>query len=170
MISTMKKATIFPANNLATTVGANSFTTEAVASQPRIPIPVEEEVEYEFDQQKFEEYLSSSSKSTSPRKSKSPKLSSKRKLRWYEEVEAANEDLAPFDAEAASGEISPSNQVRSALAESSVAEGVVTLSKRARQRQRQRLAKQIAKAMESVDGIRYNTDLKNRRGGDLNNR
>ena len=75
----MKKDTIFPANNLATTVGAADLAAEIGASQPRISIPVVEEVEYEFDQQKFEEYLSSSSGSTSPRKSK--KLSSRRKNR-----------------------------------------------------------------------------------------
>ena len=164
MESTMKKVTIFPANNLATTVGAADLAVEIGASQPRISIPVVEEVEYEFDQTSFEEYLSSTG-STSPRKSKKSKFSFRRKVRWYEEVEATNEDLAPFDAKVASGEIPPvSNQVRSALANSSATEGVVTLSKRARQRQRQRLAKRFAKAMESVDGIRYNVDLKNKRG------
>ena len=75
---------IFTANNLATTVGATDLAAEIITSQPRISIPVEEEVEYEFDQAKFEEYLSSSSGSTSPRKSK--KFSSKRKARWFEEV------------------------------------------------------------------------------------
>ena len=58
--------TIFDANKLATTVGANSFTVGAVVSQPRICIPVEEVVEYEFDQLKFEEYLSSSSPDPPP--------------------------------------------------------------------------------------------------------
>ena len=103
MESIMKKDTIFPANNLATTVGAADLAAEIGASQPRISIPVVEEVEYEFDQQNFEEYLSSSSGSTSPRKSK--KFSSRRKTRWYEDVENTNEDLAPFDAKVASGEI-----------------------------------------------------------------
>ena len=42
---------------------------EIIVSQPRIRILVDEEVEYEFDQQKFEEYLSSSSsRSSAPRK------------------------------------------------------------------------------------------------------
>ena len=45
----MKKKTIFPANNLATTVGADDLANEIDASQPRIQIPVVEEVEYEFD-------------------------------------------------------------------------------------------------------------------------
>ncbi|ONK73240.1 uncharacterized protein A4U43_C04F28830 [Asparagus officinalis] len=154
---------IFPANNLATTMGATDLAAEIVASQPRISIPVEEEVEYEFDQQKFKDYLSSSSGSTSPLKSK--KLSSRRKVRWYEEVQNANEDLTPIDAKVALGEVPPtSNQVKAVLANSSAAEGVVTLSKRARQRRHQRLARQFAKAMESTDGIRYNADLKNRRG------
>ena len=133
----MKKDTIFPANNLATTVGAADLAAEIGASQPRIQIPVVEEVEYEFDQTKFEEYLSSSSRSTSPRKSKKSKFSSRRKTRWYEDVENTNEDLAPFDAKVASGEIPPiPNQVGSALANPSAAGGVMTLSKRARQRQR----------------------------------
>ena len=137
---TSMKKTIFPANNLATTVGATDLAAEIGTSQPRISIPVVEEVEYEFDQQKFEGYLSSSSGSTSPRKSK--KLSSRRKTRWFEDVENTNEDLTPLDAKAASGEIPPiPNQVGSALANPSAAGGVVTLSKRARQRQRQRLAK-----------------------------
>ena len=157
----MKKKTVFHANNLATTVGADDLANEIDASQPRIAIPVVEEVEYEFDQAKFEEYVSSSG-STSPRKSK---FSSRRKVRWYEEVEATNEDLAPFDAKVPSGEIPPiPNQVGAALANPSAAEGMVTLSKRARQRQRQRFTKQFAKAMESVGGIHYNADLKNKRG------
>ena len=101
-----------------------------------------EEVEYEFDQQKYEEYVSSSG-STSPRKSKKfQKFSSRRKVRWCEEVEATNDNLTPIDAEVASGEVpSASKQVKSAI------EGVVTLSKRARHRQRQRLVKQFAKAV-----------------------
>ena len=107
MKSIMKKYTIFPANNLATTVGATDLAAEIVASQPRILIPVEEEVEYEFDQQKFEEYLSSSSGSTSPLKSK--KFSSRRKVRWYEEVQNTNEDLTPIDAEVVSGEAPPTS-------------------------------------------------------------
>ena len=58
MESITKKDTNFPANNLATTVGATDLAVEIGASQPRILIPVVEEVEYEFDQTKFEEYLS----------------------------------------------------------------------------------------------------------------
>ena len=155
----MKKTPTFPANNLATTVGATDLTAEIGASQPRISIPVVEEVEYEFDQQKYEEYVSSSGSTSSPKSKKFQKFSSRRKVRWCEEVEATNDDLTPFDAEVASGEVLPaSKQVKSAV------EGVVILSKRARQRQRQRLAKQFAKAMESVDGVRYHADLKNKRG------
>ena len=157
----MTKST-FDANKLATTVGANGLAAETVTSQPRIPIPVEEEVEYEFDQAKFEEYVSSSG-STSPRKSK--KFSSRRKVRWYEEVQNANEALTPIDAKVASGEVPPtSNQVNPTPADASTVEGVVTLSKRARQRRRQRLARQLTKAMESTDGVRYHADLKSRRG------
>nr|ABB55283.1 hypothetical protein 10.t00026 [Asparagus officinalis]ABB55285.1 hypothetical protein 10.t00028 [Asparagus officinalis] len=165
MESITKKDTNFPANNLATTVGATDLAAEIGASQPRIQIPVVEEVEYEFDQTKFEEYLSSSSRSTSPRKSKKSKFSSNKKVRWYEEVEATNDDLISIDAKVASGEAPPtSNQIKLVPTNSSITKGAVTLSKRARQRQRQRLAKQIAKAMESTDGVRYNADLKNKRG------
>ena len=131
----MNKKTVFHANNLATTVGAADLAAEIVTSQPRIPIPVEEEVEYEFDQAKFEEYLSSSSGSTSPRKSK--KFSSRRKVRWYEEVQNANDVLTPTNAKVASGEVPPtSNEVKPILADASTILGVVTLSKRARQRRR----------------------------------
>nr|ABB55309.1 hypothetical protein 12.t00016 [Asparagus officinalis] len=50
-------------------MGANSLSTEAVVPQPQIKILVVEEVEYEFDQAKLEEYLSSSSsRSSSSRK------------------------------------------------------------------------------------------------------
>ena len=54
----------FGENKLATTVGANGLAAETVVSQP-IKIPVESMVEYEFDQTKFEEYLSSSSSRSS---------------------------------------------------------------------------------------------------------
>nr|ABB55277.1 hypothetical protein 10.t00010 [Asparagus officinalis] len=61
----------FDANKLATTVGANGLAAETVVSQPIIKIPVESMVEYEFDQTKFEEYLSlSPSRSSLSRKYK----------------------------------------------------------------------------------------------------
>ena len=96
---------------------------------------------------------------------KSKKFSSRRKVRWYEEVKTTNDDLTPIDAKVASGEAPPtSNQIKLVPTNSSVTKGAMTLSKRARQRRRQRLAKEFAKAIESTDGIRYNADLKNRRG------
>ena len=123
----MKKKTIFPANNLATTVGADDLANEIDASQPRIAIPVVEEVEYEFDQAKFEEYVSSSG-SISPRKSK--KFSSGRKVRWFEAARKPNEALNPADAKVASDEVPPtSNQVNPTPANASTVQGVVTLSK-----------------------------------------
>ena len=98
-------------------MGADDLANEIDASQQRIVILVVEEVEYEFDQAKFEEYVSSSG-SISPRKSK--KFSSGRKARWFEAAREAHEALNPTDAEVASNEIPPtSNQVNSTPANAS---------------------------------------------------
>ena len=48
------KTSTFDPNTLATTVGANSLITKVVVPQPKIKIPVDSEVEYEFDEAKFE--------------------------------------------------------------------------------------------------------------------
>ena len=78
-MKSMMKLT-FPENKLATTVGANGIATDAVVTQPAFKIRVNEEIEYEFDRQKFEEYLSSSSsRSASP--SRRRKASSSRVVR-----------------------------------------------------------------------------------------
>ena len=83
--------TTFAENKLATTVGASGLADEAAVSQP-IKIIVTEEIEYEFDQAKFEEYLSSSSsKSPSPRrcrKTSSPKKVPKSSI----QMKTADED------------------------------------------------------------------------------
>ena len=139
--------TIFDANKLATTVGANSFTAGAVVSQPRICIPVEEVVEYEFDQLKFEEYLSSSSSRSS---------ASRKRRKINAPVVAVAE---PYNALPASNESGSADLNSSSIKELST-EGAPILSKRTRQRQRQRCARQLARALESIDGIRYEADLK----------
>ncbi|ONK76538.1 uncharacterized protein A4U43_C03F29310 [Asparagus officinalis] len=150
MNSTMKAT--FSENKLATTVGANSLAAEAVVTQPAFKIRVNEEIEYEFDQQKFEEYLSSSSfRSASPNR--------RRKLKSRDLLAAAtptHRDIptASNKVEAADPDLPSTMKI--------TAEGAPTLSKRARQRWRQRLARQLAKASESMDGIRYTEDLKSR--------
>nr|ABD63126.1 hypothetical protein 18.t00022 [Asparagus officinalis] len=73
-------------------MGANSLTAKTIVLQPTIKISVAEEVKYEFDQQKFEEYVSSSSsRSTSSRKRR--KVSSCRKTRWFLDLKTQEGDL-----------------------------------------------------------------------------
>nr|ABD63087.1 hypothetical protein 17.t00014 [Asparagus officinalis] len=163
----MNKSTFSP-NKLETTVGANSLVTEAVVPQPTIKIRVTEEVEYEFDQQKFEEYISSSSsRSASPRKRR--RISFARKIRWFSDLKTQEGEF-PATVAAVTPHNNPpvSNETKSTNLNSSVikeltAEGVPTLSRRARQRQRQHLARQFAKALDQVDGRRYQADLEFRK-------
>ena len=112
-----------------------------------IKIPVEEAVEYEFDQQKYEEYLSSSSS----------RSSASRKRRKINAPVAAV--VEPCNALPASNESGSTNPKSSSIKEFSI-EGAPTLSKRACQRQHQRLARQLVRALDSINGIRYEADLK----------
>ena len=134
------KTSTFTANKLAITVGANSFAAEAFVPQPTIKIPVLEEVEYEFDQQKFEEYVSSSSsRSASPGKCRS--ASSSRKICWSSDLKIQEDDLSAAVAVAPCNDPPAFNEAKFADLNSftikeSTAEGAPTLSKRARQRKR----------------------------------
>ena len=136
------KAT-FDENKLATTVGANGLAAEAVVTQPAFKIRVNEEIEYEFDQQKFEEYLSSSSsRSASPNRRR--KASSSRNVRGTSGSKIrdplAVTALTPHDASTTSNMVEAVDpDLPSAV--KVTAEGAPTLSKRARQRRRQRLAR-----------------------------
>ena len=158
----MKTAT-FTENKLATTVGANGIATDAVVTQPALKIRVNEEVEYEFDQQKYEEYLSSSSsRSASPSRRK--KASSSRVVRGT--FGSKTQDPLAIAALAPRGDSALPNVVKIADLGSSpkkvATEGAPAISKRALQRRRQRLARQMAKALEPMDGVRYSEDLKAR--------
>ena len=142
----MKQAT-FSANKLATTVRANSFAAEAVVPQPMIKIPVFEEVEYEFDQQKFEEYVSSSSsRSASPCRCR--KASSSRKIRWSSDLKTQEDDLSAVAVVVTLRNDPPaSKETRSNVRDNSSkvkelpVESAPVLTKRARQRRRQPLAR-----------------------------
>ncbi|ONK62402.1 uncharacterized protein A4U43_C07F3500 [Asparagus officinalis] len=156
-MNSMTKPT-FDANKLATTVGANGLTVETVVSQPIIKIPVESMVEYEFDQTKFEEYLSSSSSRSSL--SRKYKMISQLK-KTYMPKKAQNEDSRLIVAEDFTRNTSAHND--SYLVKESSNQSPPALTKRARQRQRQRRTRQIAKALEQTDGVRYHADLESRR-------
>nr|ABD63110.1 hypothetical protein 18.t00006 [Asparagus officinalis] len=148
------------ANKLATTVGANGLAAETVVSQP-IKILVESTVEYEFDQAKFEEYLSSSSsKSSSPHKCRKIS-SSKNVFKFSTPSNAIDEDSRLIVAEDFTRNTSARND--SYLVKESSNQSPPALTKRARQRQRQRHARQIAKALEQTDEVRYHADLESRR-------
>nr|ABB55329.1 hypothetical protein 12.t00047 [Asparagus officinalis] len=158
----------FTANKLATTVGANSLAAEVVVPQLTIKIPVAEEVEYEFDQQKFEEYVSSSSsRSASPCRCRN--VSSSQKIRRSPDLKNQEINLPIVNATVVRYNGPPtSNETRSADLNSfankeSTTEGALTLSKRARQRQRQHLARQFAKALDQMDGLHYQADLELRK-------
>ena len=155
-MNSMTKPT-FDANKLATTVGANGLAVETVLSQP-IKIPVESMVEYEFDQIKFEEYLSSSS-SRSSLSRKYKRISQLRKT--YMPKKAQNEDSRLIVAEDFTRNTSAHND--SYLVKESSNQSPPALTKRARRRQRQRRARQMAKALEQTDGVRYHADLESRR-------
>ena len=143
------------ANKLATMVGANGLAAETIVSQPIIKILVESTVEYEFDQAKFEEYLSSSSvKSSSPRKCR--KISSLLKL-----SNTTDEDSRLIVTKDSSHNLSAHND--SSPIKESLNQSPPALTKRAHQRQRQRRARQMAKALEQPDGVRYHADLESRR-------
>ena len=139
------KQSIFTANKLATTVGVNSLATEAVVPQPTIKIPVAEEVEYEFDQQKFEEYISSSSSRSAP-PHKRRKISSSHKIRRFPDLKTQEVDLHVVATTVAPCNDPPtfketrSTDLNSFVIKEPTAEGGPTLSRRARQRKHQRLA------------------------------
>ena len=157
----MKTAT-FTENKLATTVGANDLAPEIVVTQPAFKIRVNEEVEYEFDQKKFEEYLSSSSsRSASPNRRK--KTSASKNVRGTSNSKN-QEPSAAFAPRNVPMLLSVVKTANPALPSTSKAMDDATpiLSKRALQRRRQRLAQQLAKARESKDGVRYAEDLKSR--------
>nr|ABB55289.1 hypothetical protein 10.t00033 [Asparagus officinalis] len=141
---------------MATIVGANSLAAEVVVTQPTFKIRVNEEIEYEFDQQKFEE-------SASP--SRSRKVSSSRNTRGVSGLKIKDPLAAaapmPHDVPATSKEVEAVDP-DSSSAMKITDEGTLILSKRTRQRRRQRLARQLVKDSESMDGIRYNEDLKSR--------
>ena len=134
---------IFTTNKLATTVGANSFAAKAVVPQPTIKIPVFEEVEYEFDQQKFEEYISSSSSRSSSckrRKTTAVKnMTSDPKTKADDLNPKAVEDSSPASKETRSNVRDNSSKVKELPVESAP-----VLTKKAHQRRRQHLTCQFA--------------------------
>ena len=74
---------------------------------------------------------------------------------------AQNEDSRLIVAENFTRNTSAQNG--SYLIEESSNQSPTTLTKRARQRQRQRRTRQIAKAFEQTDGVRYYADLESRK-------
>ncbi|XP_020249983.1 protein FAR1-RELATED SEQUENCE 5-like [Asparagus officinalis] len=77
-------------------MGGNNLVAKAVVSQPTIKILVDEEVEYEFDQQKFEEHVSSSSSSRSSSPCKDGKAASLKKVWLFSRMDETNSTSVEF--------------------------------------------------------------------------